>query len=238
MIIANPLFDRAFKQLVRDQEVAKAIIETLLETEVVQVGVPHSKCDMSLNADDTRLRFLHENHSVLVRDKDEATQEILVKMRKGSWAEDIMRFREYAVAGYLPNMDETHAIPTINIYFLGFKLNQVDRALAGSWDGSSPECIEFGPYDMYEKAQLALIEYGSKLLERDKFALEERKKFVYNHPFETNHQAMIGEARKEGIDQGMRQRQVQIGETMKAAGFSVEDIAKATNIDADDIRYL
>jgi len=113
------------------------------------------------------------------------------------------------------------------------------RVLAGSWDGSSPECIEFGPYDMYEKAQLALIEYGSKLLESDKFALEERKKFVYNHLFEMNHQAMIEEARKEGIDQGMRQGQVQIAETMKSAGFSVEDIAKATNLTEKDIRcYL
>jgi hypothetical protein len=113
------------------------------------------------------------------------------------------------------------------------------RVLAGSWDGSTPECIQLGPYDMYEKAQLALIEYGSRLLERDKFVLEERKKFVYNHLFETNHQAMINEAREDGIAQGMRLSQVQIAETMKAAGFSVEDIAKATNLTEKDIRcYL
>jgi hypothetical protein len=112
------------------------------------------------------------------------------------------------------------------------------RVLTGSWNGSFPECEEMGPYDTYEKAQLALIEYGSRLVERDKFVLEERKKFVYNHLFETNHQAMIKEAKEDGIAQGMRLNQVQIAETMKAAGFSVDDIIKATNITADDIHRL
>ena len=112
------------------------------------------------------------------------------------------------------------------------------RVLTGYWDGSSPRCEELGPYDTYEKAQLALIEYGNRLLEKDKFVLEERKKFVYNHLFETNQQAMVEEAREEGMAQGMRQKQVQIAETMKAAGFSAEDIVKATNLTANEVKQL
>ena len=127
MIIANPLFDVAFKKLLNDDEVAKAIIEALLETKVVKMGLTFQTCRKSIDVDDRRLRFLRVDHSALILDKDGVEQKILVKMRKGSWVEDILRFREYAVAGYLPpKIDETHSIPIVTIYFLGFELKQIN----------------------------------------------------------------------------------------------------------------
>jgi GTP cyclohydrolase III len=92
------------------------------------------------------------------------------------------------------------------------------RVLAGSWDDQYAEFKKLGPYDTYEKALIALVEYGSELLENDRYALDKRREFIND----------INEARQEGITQG----------TLKIAGFSVDDIIKATNITADDIHRL
>jgi len=98
------------------------------------------------------------------------------------------------------------------------------RVLAGSWDGPYAEFKELGPYDTYEKALIALIEYGSELLEDDEYALRKRKEFIND----------INEVRGEGVAQGI----LQTAKTMKTAGFSAEDIAKATNLSADEILSL
>jgi hypothetical protein len=129
IVIANPLFDAAFKKFAGDHEIASAIIETLLDVEVVEtddLSSYESKIYREMDAADRRLMFLRVDHIVRIRDKDGATQKVLVKMRKGSWGEEIMRFREYAVAGYLPKIGETNSIPIVTIYFLGFEMNQVD----------------------------------------------------------------------------------------------------------------
>jgi len=98
------------------------------------------------------------------------------------------------------------------------------RVLTGDWDHTFPESKELGPYDTYEKALIALTEYGSELLESDMYALEEIKKFIGD----------INEVRQDGIAQGI----LQTAKTMKSAGFSVKDIIKATNLTADKIRRL
>jgi len=64
--------------------------------------------------------------------------------------------------------------------------------------------------------------------------------------FEMDHRVMINEARDEGIaqgitrgiTQGIAQGILQTAATMKAAGFGVEDIIKATNLTADEVHRL
>jgi hypothetical protein len=127
VIIANPLFDTAFKQLARDPEIAKAMIETLLETEVVDIALSESEHNKPMADDDKRPRFLRVDYCALIKSKDGATQKILIEMQKGSGVENIKRFREYlAIAGYLPRTDEENPIPIVTVYFLGFKLKYVD----------------------------------------------------------------------------------------------------------------
>ncbi|MDR2693232.1 MAG: hypothetical protein LBB74_03345 [Chitinispirillales bacterium] len=128
MIIANPLFDTAFKQLARDPEIAKAMIGTLLETEVVEIQLSESEHNKPMgDSADLRPKFLRVDYRAVVKDRAGATQKILIEMQKGSGAENIMRFREYlAIAGYLPKADEKSPIPIVTVYFLGFKLKYVD----------------------------------------------------------------------------------------------------------------
>jgi predicted transposase/invertase (TIGR01784 family) len=127
MIIANALFDTAFKQLVSDPEIATAMIETLLETKVVDIALKPTEHNKPMDDDDKRPRFMRIDYSATIRNKDGEEQKILIEMQKGSGSENILRFREYlAVAGYMPKKDEKNPIPVITVYFLGFKLQHVD----------------------------------------------------------------------------------------------------------------
>ena len=128
MIIANALFDTSFKQLVSDPEIATAMIETLLETKVVDIVLTPTEHNKPMNDDDKRPRFMRVDYSATIRNKDGEEQKILIEMQKGRGAENILRFREYlAVAGYMPKKDEKNPIPVITVYFLGY-IRQIGRA--------------------------------------------------------------------------------------------------------------
>ncbi len=127
MILANPLFDSAFKQIARDPEIAKAMIETLLETEVTNIVLSESEHNMPLDDDDKRPRFMRVDYCATIRDKNGTERKILIEMQKGTGAENILRFRQYlAIAGYLPKPSEENPLPVVTVYFLGFKLQQVE----------------------------------------------------------------------------------------------------------------
>jgi predicted transposase/invertase (TIGR01784 family) len=95
------------------------------------------------------------------------------------------------------------------------------------------------------KEELTMIAEKSPVLERAAARLIEvsedastRHRLESYRLFEMDHRVMINEARDEGIAQGIAQGILQTAGTMKAAGFSVEDIIKATNLTADEIRCL
>jgi hypothetical protein len=126
MIIANPLYDTAFKGLANDPIVVKAIVEALLETEVFEITMGATERNLPLAEDDKRPRFFRMDYYAVIRTKTGA-QKILIEMQKASGSEDLLRFREYlAVAGYMPDKNTSDpVIPIVTIYFLGFKLKNV-----------------------------------------------------------------------------------------------------------------
>jgi len=127
MKIVNALYDTAFKKLVQDPEIATAMIETLLETKVVDIALTPTEFTKTMTAEDKELKFLRVDYSATIRDKNGEEQKILIEMQKAKGADDILRFRKYlAVAGYLPKSNKETPIPVVTIYFLGFKLQHVD----------------------------------------------------------------------------------------------------------------
>jgi hypothetical protein len=164
MIIANPLFDTAFKQLARDPEIAKAMMETLLETEVVKIDLSGTEHNKPLADDDKRPRFMRIDYCATIRDKNGAEQKILIEMQKGAGAENILRFRQYlAVAGYMPKPEEESPIPVVTVYFLGFKLQQVDTP-----------CLKVARQyiDMLNKTVLETKEKFVELLTHDSYIIQ------------------------------------------------------------------
>jgi len=126
MIIANPLYDTAFKGLINDLDVAKALLGVLLQKEVLMVDPRVTEYLKPLKDDDLRPRYLRVDYVAIIRDERGEEQKILVEVQKAAGAEDILRFREYlAVAGYMPKQKEESPLPIVTIYFLGFTLENI-----------------------------------------------------------------------------------------------------------------
>ena len=126
MIIANPLYNTAFKGLATDLDVAKAIIETLLETEVLDVQLGPTEYNRDMKPTDKLPRAHRMDYLATVRTADGGSRKILVEMQKAYGSEALYRFREYmAKAGYTPASEDEELLPIVTIYFLGFKLKNV-----------------------------------------------------------------------------------------------------------------
>ena len=126
MLIANPLYDTAFKGLAQDIEVARAIIEALLETELLEIELGATERNKPMDDADKRPRFFRMDYSALIKTKDGSQQRILIEMQKANGGDALARFREYvAQAGYMAKPDTKGPLPLVTIYFLGFKLKNV-----------------------------------------------------------------------------------------------------------------
>ena len=126
MLIANPLYDTAFKGLAQDLEVAGAIIEALLETEVLEIELGATERNKPMGDDDRRPRFFRMDYSAVIKTKDGSQHRILIEMQKANGGDALARFREYvAQAGYMAKTDAKGPLPLVTIYFLCFKLKNV-----------------------------------------------------------------------------------------------------------------
>ncbi|MDR2578860.1 MAG: hypothetical protein LBC70_08680, partial [Chitinispirillales bacterium] len=107
MIIANPLYDTAFKELVRDPDVAKAIIGTLLGTEVLEVELNVTERNRPMAENDKFPRSIRLDYCATILNEAGEKQQILIEIQKSTGPENILRFREYlALAGYKPKPEE------------------------------------------------------------------------------------------------------------------------------------
>jgi hypothetical protein len=164
MIIANPLYDTAFKGLISDHEVAKVLIGTLLQTEVLKVEPMVTEHIKPMKDDDLRPKCLRLDYAALIKNEKGEEQKILIEVQKATGAENILRFREYlAVAGYMKKDEEESPLPIVTIYFLGFKLENVPTP-----------CLKVARQyvDMLENKVLQTKEKFVELLTHDSFVIQ------------------------------------------------------------------
>ena len=164
MLIANPLYDTAFKSLISDKDVAKAVIGALLETEVLEVDVQPTEYVKRKKKDDKFPRTIRLDYCVTINNQDGEKQKVLIEIQKASGAEAIYRFREYlAVAGYQPKSSEETQIPIITIYFLGFELEKIPTS-----------CLHVSRQyiDMHQKKVINAKEKFVELLTHDSYIVQ------------------------------------------------------------------
>ena len=81
MIIANPLYDTAFKSLISDHEVAKAVIGALLETEVLELDVRPTE-HVKPQADDKSPHTIRLDFCVKIKNEIGEHQKVLIEIQK------------------------------------------------------------------------------------------------------------------------------------------------------------
>jgi len=134
MLIANPLYDGAFKYLLDDNRIAKIFLSALLGQDITK-----------LTFRPTEFRFEHETRSFTVFHIDFAAsivqpdgseKLIIIEIQKAKYSTDILRFRKYLGHQYA-NKENTYtdkdgtsrAMPIMSIYFLGHRLAKTNEPI-------------------------------------------------------------------------------------------------------------
>ncbi|MFM2343428.1 MAG: hypothetical protein RLZZ210_36, partial [Pseudomonadota bacterium] len=127
MKIANPIYDTFFKYMIANVEVAKYIIENLLDKKVVKLQpIQQEKVIHGIK----ELRIIRYDYSCTIQLDDKTERSIIVELQKSENQLDIGRFRNYLAKHYkeesvLAN-GNTDYLPIIAIYFLGFNLEHTN----------------------------------------------------------------------------------------------------------------
>lgn len=133
MHIANPIYDVVFKYLMEDNEIAKLMIGTIIDEEILELDFLPQENVFQL---DRRVLTVYRlDFSAKIKLPDGGYKQVLIEIQKAKLSTDIMRFRQYLGKQY---QDRRHsyevqeggrtkkrAIPIVTIYFLGYPLEKI-----------------------------------------------------------------------------------------------------------------
>jgi hypothetical protein len=135
MIIANPIYDVVFKYLLEDIEIARELLSTIMDEEVVSLDVkPQETTTENTAASVSILRF---DFKAVIKTSTGETKKALIELQKAKQVFDVMRFRRYLGDNYRKEdvvLDEDGTpqkmpLPMVTIYFLGFLLDNIKSAV-------------------------------------------------------------------------------------------------------------
>jgi hypothetical protein len=146
MIIANPIYDVAFKHLMDNERVARYFIETLIEEPIENIVVApqeytYLKKDDLQNEPNLTIERIKEHTLSLIRfdfvatikTSDGGYKKVLIEIQKAKKSVDVMRFRTYLGEQYKrkdkierEGVGRTEPLPIITIYLLGFSLYEIN----------------------------------------------------------------------------------------------------------------
>lgn len=136
MLIANPIYDVVFKYLMSNLDIAKGVISTIIDEEIVYIDfkaqefIHKFKKSTDQPFDVKDLIYFHLDFVAKVKVRDGGYKNVLIELQKTNLPYDIDRFRKYLGSQYqrvdnVPiNESESvkDSLPIITIYFLGFNL--------------------------------------------------------------------------------------------------------------------
>ena len=136
MRIANPIYDVVFKYLMEDREAAILFLSSLIGEEIIELELHPQEKMVEVKKDIKCITVYRLDFVAKIKLKEGAYKKVIIEIQKAKYSTDIMRFRRYLGEQYSDrenfycddNMVKK-ALPIINIYFLGYKLNNIDCAL-------------------------------------------------------------------------------------------------------------
>jgi hypothetical protein len=165
MLIANPIYDLAFKYLMENLEIAKGIIAAIIDEKILHIDFQARESTIQLPS---KFTFFHLDFIARIRDKQGKSKDVLIELQKTNVLFDIIRFRRYLGSQYRKEEDviqpdgssAKESLPIVTIYFLGFSLSQtlpavikVDRqyidVLSGQSIAERNDFIECLTHDSY-----------------------------------------------------------------------------------------
>ena len=140
IIIANPMYDVVFKQLLTDKDIARYFIGTILGEEIVDIEFapqeyPYEKKIKNDLTDNEikKLSLVRLDMVATILTKEGKEKKILIEIQQSLKPYDLLRFRTYIGNQYI-NKDNiiiskedkiANVMPIVAIYMLGFKLPEI-----------------------------------------------------------------------------------------------------------------
>ena len=129
MLIANPIYDLAFKYLMENLDIAKGIIAAIIDEEIIHIDFQAKESTIQLPS---KFTFFHLDFIARIRDKQGKSKDVLIELQKTNVLFDILRFRRYLGGQYRKEEDVIQpdgstvkeSLPIVTIYFLGFFLSK------------------------------------------------------------------------------------------------------------------
>ena len=132
MTIANPIYDIVFKYLMEDLDIAKGILSTILNVEIVELTVQPQETTAETDQDGKAIRIYRIDFAAIIKQKDGSTKKILIELQKTKRNTNVLRFRRYLAENYqkedtivVNGVEIKQSLEIVTIYFLGFNLDHV-----------------------------------------------------------------------------------------------------------------
>jgi flagellar biosynthesis GTPase FlhF len=152
MKIANPIYDAVFKYLLEDKRVAKLLLSTILDEEILDINIQPTEHFIELERPPVTVYRI--DFSAKIR-SGSGEQLVLIELQKAKFAQDLFRFRRYLGNHYAnrenkttdPKTGRTVPIPIITIYFLGEAISDLTAPVIKV----NRECIDIATGERFTK---------------------------------------------------------------------------------------
>ncbi len=132
MTIANPIYDIVFKYLMEDLDIAKGILSTILNAEIVELSIQPQETIAETEQDNKAIRIYRIDFAAIIKQKDGSNKKILIELQKTKRNTNVLRFRRYLAENYqkedtivVNGVEIKQPLEIVTIYFLGFNLDHV-----------------------------------------------------------------------------------------------------------------
>jgi hypothetical protein len=133
MNIANPIYDTVFKYLMEDLDIAKGLLSTILNQEIVDLDFYPQESIAENDLIDKPLRVYRIDFAAIIKEPSGRVKKVLIELQKTRRSTNILRFRRYLAENYQKEETITQngeeikqSLEIVTIYFLGFNLDDVD----------------------------------------------------------------------------------------------------------------
>ncbi len=124
MRIANPLYDHAFKYLMSNDKLARKVLSTILEQEVVELELAQQ--EVIVTDEERHFTLFRLDFKAVISDEKGRKEKVLIELQKSKLPTNLLRFRSYLGSAYSRKKQskekETVLLPIIAIYILGYNV--------------------------------------------------------------------------------------------------------------------
>jgi len=126
MLIANPIYDSAFKFMMKDKAVAEHFLSVILSRKVELEYFEETEFTVTNTTNITGFSTQRMDFKAIITEENQIKRKVLIELQKSHTDTDIARFRRYLANAYhdkdTVKKNKEHQ-EIISIYILGFKIN-------------------------------------------------------------------------------------------------------------------